>query len=242
MAAIRFTDDDRDERGFVKVPAPAPVSQEPRSLADLLPTPQSIQTDAQRRPTSKGEQAMLLVAAAGLAIVLAVWLGRGGAGIPAAPQSSPAAPQSGGDVTATPSPTAPAVPAVMLPAFAAPDGARLGEIESTRAITPTAHYGDAWIQADVQGSGRVWLRVSDFPSLTITGPDLAPRPTATPRPYVPPTPEPQPPCASAGVPGKMVEVCGWGDLAAEAQAKWLVTYGGSPGIVTTPTPQEWNKP
>jgi hypothetical protein len=152
MATIRFTEDDRDERGFVKVPPPAPVSQEPRSLADLLPTPQSIQADAQRRPASKGEQAMLLVAAAGLAIVLAVWLGRGDA--PAAPQSIPAAPQASGDVTATPSPTAPAVPAVMLPAFAAPDGARLGEIESTRAITPTAHYGDAWIQADVQGSGR----------------------------------------------------------------------------------------
>jgi hypothetical protein len=157
------------------------------------------------------------------------------------PAASTAAPiLAAPPTTQQPSPTAP--PAVLLPAFAAPDGMQLGQIEATRAITPTAHYGDGWIQADVAGSGLVWLRAADFPALAITGPDLAPRPTATARPYVPPTPEPQPPCQSAGVPGKMIEVCGWGDLAAEAQAKWLATYGGNPGIVTTPTPAEWSKP
>jgi hypothetical protein len=62
---------------------------------------------------------------------------------------------------------------------------------------------------------------------------------------VPPTPEPEPPCLSAGVPGKMVEVCGWlnpDELNAAARTKWLATYGGNPGIVTTPTPAEWSKP
>jgi len=78
----------------------------------------------------------------------------------------------------TAAPVPPTPPAVMLPAFAAPSGIELGVIESSRAITPTAHYGLVWIQADVAGSGLVWLRASDFPSLAIVGPDLAPRPTA----------------------------------------------------------------
>lgn len=236
MATIRFTDDDRDAQGFVKVPAPA--AQEPRSLADLLPTPQSIQADAQRRPTSKGEQAMMLVAAIGLAIVLSVWFGSSRDAPAVAPQPTPAP----AALVPTPIPQPPSPTPVMLPAYAAPGGAELGEIEATRAITPTAHFGQDWIQADVAGSGRIWLRVRDWPQLAIVDPDLAPKPAPTARPYVPPTPEPEPPCASAGVKGKVVEVCGWGDLATEAQAKWLATYGGNPGIVTTPTPQEWNKP
>jgi hypothetical protein len=236
MAAIRFTAADRDDQGFIKT-TPA----EPRSLADLLPTPQSIQADARQKPTTKGEQAMMMVALIGVVVVLVLRFGMSGDAAPQPPASAPAPPQRSGDATATPSPI-PATPAVMLPAYAAPNGAALGQIEATRAITPTAHYSSDWIQADVQGSGLVWLRAADWPRLTITGPDLAPRPTATARPYVPPTPEPEPPCLAAGVPGKMVEVCGWGDLAAEAQAKWLATYGGNPGIVTTPTPQEWSKP
>jgi hypothetical protein len=203
MAAIRFTAADRDDQGFIKT-APA----EPRSLADLLPTPQSIQADAQRKPTTKGEQAMMMVALIGFVVALVLRFGMSGDDAPQPPAVAPAPPQRSGDATPVPSPP-PATPAVMLPAFAAPNGAALGQIEATRDITPTAHYSSDWIQANVQGSGLVWLRAADWPRLAIVGPDLAPRPTATARPYVPPTPEPEPPCLSAGVPGKMVEVCGW---------------------------------
>lgn len=230
MAAIRFTAADRDDQGFIKT-TPA----EPRSLADLLPTPQSIQADAaMRKPTPKGEQAMMMVALIGFVVVLLLRFGMSG---DAAPQSPAVAPPAPAAQSPTPNSQPPTPTVAMLPAYAAPNGAALGQIEATRAITPTAHYGGDWIQADVQGSGLVWLRATDFPRLTIVGPDLAPRPTATARPYVPPTPEPAPPCLTAGTPGKMVEVCGWGDLAAEAQAAWLATYGGNIGTVLTPSPQ-----
>lgn len=62
----------------------------------------------------------------------------------------------------------------MVNAYAAPDGALLGPIETTRQITPVAHYGSGWIQADVEGSGRVWLRAADVPGVALIGPDLAP--------------------------------------------------------------------
>jgi hypothetical protein len=234
MATIRFTEADRDDQGFVAVPAPR--NPEPRNLADLLPTPAPVAGQvAQQRPASSETATAIVV---GLLIVIAViaYLWTRGDARPAAPPripaTAPAATQQRGDGIAAPSP----IPAAMLPAYAAPNGDLLGAIEATRAITPTAHYTNDWVQADVAGSGVIWLKASDFPALAIVGPDLAPRPTATARPYVPPTPEPEPPCASAGVPGKMIEVCGWGDLATEAQTKWLATYGGNPGIVTTPTP------
>lgn len=89
-------------------------------------------------------------------------------------------------------------------AYAAPGGPLLGPIEITRQITPIAHYGADWVQADVAGSGRVWLRWRDMPSLAITGPDLAPVASApqtgrgltlavdTPEPAPEATPEPAP--------------------------------------------------
>jgi hypothetical protein len=72
-----------------------------------------------------------------------------------------------------------------LPAFAAPD-VELGQIEATRAITPVAHLGSAWIQADVQGSGRVWLKASDWPALAIVGQDLALHAAPAPAVFEPP--------------------------------------------------------
>jgi hypothetical protein len=141
----------------------------------------------------------------------------------------------------------------MLPAYSAPD-VPLGPIEATRAMTPTAHYGQDWIQAVVTGSGRIWLRAADWPTLAIVGPDLAPRaapaaPAAAPAVFVPAaTTPPSPPatqCAEQGIPGKMVSVCGTDDLSAlEAQAKetWIATYGGNVGIVGTPSPQILRKP
>ena len=57
----KVTEADRDAAGSIKVDGVAPA--EPRSLADLLPTPQSIKADAARRPMSKQEMAALSVVA-----------------------------------------------------------------------------------------------------------------------------------------------------------------------------------
>lgn len=66
-------------------------------------------------------------------------------------------------------------------AYAAPEGQLLGPIETDRMITPIAHYGGGWIQADVEGSGVVWLRKGDLPDVALTGPDLAPHTAAAPQ-------------------------------------------------------------
>lgn len=225
MTSIQFTDADRDDRGFVKAPAP-----DSRSLADLLPSAAPTPT---RRPITRQE----LISAAifvPLLISALLYLSRGDTAAPAAPAAASAVP------TAAPLPSAP--PVEMLPAFAEPGGARLGSIEATRAIAPAAHFGSDWIQADVAGSGLVWLRAADFPSLAIVGPDLAPRPTAPPLPQAPAATAPPPPplCAEVGIPGKIVRVCGYDDLAnLEAQAKqqWLEQFGGNLGVISTPSPQ-----
>lgn len=240
MASIQFTDADRDEKGFVAVP---PRNPEPRSLADLLPPiPLLPDQTIHRQPPTRTEAAAMIGLGLLLLALLAYLWASGDARPPAPPHLPAAAPASSpqhGDGVAAPSPIPAAPPAVagrLLIAFAAPDGQPLGAIESTRAITPTAHYGDDWIQADVAGSGLVWLRASDAPELAITGPDLEPRPAPVAAPVAAPAP---PPCAEAGVPGKMVQVCGYEALSAlEAQAKqqWIEAYGGNIGTVATPSP------
>lgn len=249
MASIQFTDADRDDQGFVQVPARNP---EPRSLADLLPAVAALDNDQtiKRSPPTKAEWVSMIVT--GLLFVgLFAWLWRSGVDPRPAPQPRPAAMQASGDSAAKPSPlpaTPPAVAGRLLIAFASPDGVILGAIESTRAITPTAHYGDTWIQADVAGSGLVWLRASDAPDLALTGPDLAPRrpvaaaPAVAPQAPAAPTTPPPPPtqCAEVGIPGKMVSSCGYEDLGtleAQAKQKWIDTYGGNVGTVSTPSPQ-----
>lgn len=77
--------------------------------------------------------------------------------------------------SSAPAPTPAATAAIRtISAYAAPDGLLLGQIELDRMMTPIAHYGGGWIQADVAGSGVVWLRASDVPDLALIGPDLAP--------------------------------------------------------------------
>lgn len=249
MASIQFTDADRDERGFVAVPAPS-RNPEPRSLADLLPAVAAPPDQTiKRSPATKTELASMIVTAL-LFVGLFAWLWRSGVDPRPAPQPRPAATQASGDSAAKPSPipaTPFAVAGRLLIAFASPDGFILGAIESTRAITPTAHYGDSWIQADVHDSGLVWLRASDAPDLAIVGPDLAPRRPAPAAPAVAPlipaaTDPPPPPtqCAEVGIPGKMVSSCGYEDLGtleAQAKQKWIDTYGGNIGTVATPSPQ-----
>jgi hypothetical protein len=241
MTSIQFTDADRDDRGFVKV-------SEPRNLADLLPAVAAPADQTIRRsPATRAEWASMIVM--GLLFVgLFAWLIFSGDVPRAAPPQSPAARHASGDSAAKPSPipatAAPAAARVLI-AFAAPDGIVLGAIESTRAITPTAHYGDSWIQADVQGSGLVWLRAIDAPDLAVTGPDLAPRrPAAAPQAPAPPAEPTSPPpliqCAEVGILGKMVSSCGYEDLStleSQAKQKWIETYGGNVGVVGTPSPQ-----
>jgi hypothetical protein len=58
-------------------------------------------------------------------------------------------------------------------------------------MTPTAHYGDERIQAQVAGSGLIWLRAGDLPNVAMVGPDLAP-PAPRPVPASVPTAAPAP--------------------------------------------------
>jgi hypothetical protein len=245
---LRFTDADRGPDGKILTLDQLLASSRqaiagPRVAADDVPDPQALPPpQGQARSWLAGSARLTPALIAAVLVVLlllggvALWLGRARAPVmtPTADRRPP---------TAAPAATIVPHPIAQFLAFAAPD-VPLGMIESTRAITPTAHYGAGWIQADVQGSGRIWLRASDWPELAIVGLDLTPRKaTAAPAVVAPlATPEPQPPCLTAGTGAQVVTVCDWGDLEAEAKAKWIATYGGNAGVVTTPTPQEWNKP
>ena len=65
-------------------------------------------------------------------------------------------------------------------AYAAPDGTVLGPVDADRAYTITARYGTDWLQADIDGSGLVWIRSQELGTVTVAGalPDLRPAPTA----------------------------------------------------------------
>lgn len=209
-----------------------------------LTTPPAVDTKPASAPVVGRTEQIIAVVALVVAITIALLFGRALVTTPTPAQTQPtAAPAS----IQAPLPTLP--PVAMIAAYGAPNEAPRWQIEATRVITPLAHFGSDWLQADVQGSGVIWLKASDWPQLAIIGPDLAPRPTARPAqaPVVPAAtpPPPPPPCAEAGVPGKIVEVCDYADLSAlqeQAKAKWIETYGGNVGIVATPSPQEWNRP
>jgi len=171
MATLIIGPDDRDAAGKIRV-------DEDRSLADLLPSPASIRADAARvvpQKLSRGEiGALAIVGFVAFFIMAYSW---------STPTVAPAQIERAVIMPPTAAPARPTVapttePVRMLGAYAAPDGALLGQIEETRAITPTAHYGGDWVQADVSGSGRVWLRAGDMPNLALVGPDLAPPPPA----------------------------------------------------------------
>lgn len=65
-------------------------------------------------------------------------------------------------------------------AYAAPDGALLGPVELSRPMRAVAHCRQDWIQADVDGSGLVWLPSPNV-NLPIVGPDLCAVPTVPPQ-------------------------------------------------------------
>lgn len=177
------TADDRDEQGRIKLPAP------PRAIDPLaqtaLPLPNASASPITPRSTSPrllvaGVLAGLIVAAALIALISFA--------LPVAPAARPTARATlaPSPVAAPPAPSpAPIAPAVV--AFAAPGGDVLGPIDARQAYHFVARYGDAWLQADVPGSSRVWVRRAD---LRLDGDDLAAI-AALPD-LVPPTPAPAP--------------------------------------------------
>jgi len=117
-----------------------------------------------------------------------------------------------------------------------------GFVIDTTKIVRVIDVQRGWARVEMDGGGLIWTATSAVPQDMIaryTPPTPIP---PSPRPYVPPVPtDPPPPCLNSGIPGKMVSVCGWGDLAQEARDKWLATYGGNAGIVLTPSPEAWNR-
>ena len=108
-------------------------------------------------------------------------------GTPAAPKAIPTPALA--IIIATPPPAPPtSVPvqqvAAVLPntlrgavvAYDAPDGTVLGAIEQGRTYQLLARFGAEWLQADVQGSGVVWLRTDQVLDLPAGLADLEPPP------------------------------------------------------------------
>lgn len=214
MTTWNVTADDRDERGNIMIEAerraaernPAPVApalaegaeeeapppSPPRPVRAISPSARLRGRDGDAIPASPPRPAAVAGALAGLFLVgvLIALISRA----PVAPLA-----QSTGQPTLAPT-AAPAPSPSALPdrpggslmqavvAYAAPDGAVLGSIEPGRGFVPVGRYGGGWVQLDVQGSGRVWVRRGEAPldamdmDVLATLPDLAPPPTATPAP------------------------------------------------------------
>ena len=78
-----------------------------------------------------------------------------------------------------------------LVAYDAPDGRVIGAIDRGHAYQIVARFGQDWLQADVAGSGVVWLRTAEVFDLPAGLADL--QPTAAPPPIVRATDAPAPP-------------------------------------------------
>lgn len=189
--SLRFSDQDRGPDG--KLIAPVIASD---AAPNTTPTPPPARRRAVIAPVNQSPQKRRTMAAiasgvvAAIALILLTMRSAPTGPMVAQHMEPEIAPRAASAATPPPAPTLPptVVPVAMLPAFAAPSGAPLGQIEATRAITPVAHFGADWIQADVKGSGKIWLRSSDFPQLAIVGPDLAPK--AAPAAFEPPASAP----------------------------------------------------
>jgi hypothetical protein len=181
----KVTEADRDAAGSIKVDGVAPA--EPRSLADLLPTPQSIKADAQRaaRPMSKQEMAALSIVALMAAFVV-VYIWRNAPAVPApAPRTTAVA--TAPAVVATIAPTAP--PAALVGYFDYRDPTSIAPITANQITRVVGTAGDGWRLVDV-GNARVWIPADQVPAGVAVDeplPDLAPRrPTERPAPAVRP--------------------------------------------------------
>jgi hypothetical protein len=108
QTAWKVTEADRDDAGKIKV-----ASDEPRSLADLLPKPSEVKQDARRQPWTRVELATLAgVALIAAFVVIYAW---------SVPNTPPAPPVARPTLVATLAPTsAPTVPPTAAPVPTAP--------------------------------------------------------------------------------------------------------------------------
>src|SRR5262249_42783996 len=175
-----------------------------------------------------------------LVFVLSFLIGALSSSVPAAAPAPPAP-----SVVASPQASAAAPAPAQIVAFAAPGGDVLGPVATGNAYHFVGRYGDAWLQSDVPGSGRIWVRRAglrldqDDLAATAKVPDLAPPPTPVPPP--PPTPrEPAPTqCAVVQTNTASASACGLADLdtlQTTAQARLMADQHLRSVAVTTATP------
>jgi hypothetical protein len=244
MATVRFTDADRDSRGFIRLSPPTEdAAPELETPAALPPMRRATPAPAPRVPMPRG--LIVLISGGLIGLLLIVLTIRFGAVpqriVPSTPLPTTAPATAAAAGISTPVPTDDAVLPTATPVagYWSPDGVRAGEIDLTK-ITRVVDVRGPWARIELDGGGLVWMERTAVPAALLaayTPPTALPIPTR-----VPPTPEPQVPCLTAGTGTQVVTVCGWGDLEQQARDKWIETYGGNVGIVVTPSPQEWNRP
>jgi hypothetical protein len=180
MSSLQFTEADRDSQGFVAA-TPPPLPDEPRSLADLLPTPVPAQADA-LAPITRRQRIIGGVLA--LLAIFVIFYSFGHA--PAAPKPTHAAPTAASAPTTSAAPTVAPTPAplALLAFFDYRDPASSTPLSSNQIARVVGRAGAGWRQVALTNSdARPWLRTQDIPaSVPVANPlpDLAPRPTAIP--------------------------------------------------------------
>src|SRR5262245_32694319 len=138
------------------------------------------------RPVLSGRAQLVLAGGAGLLLVFALSYLIGARAPSTVPGTTTPAPAPSA-VATPPAPTvAPLPPSIV--AFAAPGGDVLGPIDARQAYHFVGRYGDGWLQANVPGSGRVWVRRADLQLDRDNLAAIAALPDLT-----PPTPLPPPP-------------------------------------------------
>lgn len=217
----------QDTRSALGAATPAEVAEQPARAAG---------------PVIPGRVQLAIAGGAGLLLVFALSFVIGARETTTPAASPPALAPSASASPPSPSPV-PAAPQIV--AFAAPDGDVLGPIDARQAYHFVGRYGAAWLQSDVPGSGKVWVRRADLrldqDDLAVIAklPDLAPPPTPLPPP--PPTPIPLPPtqCAIVQVGTASASACGLAGLdalEATARAQLMADQHLQRVAVTTATP------
>jgi hypothetical protein len=179
MSYWKVTEADRDASGRIWVTAPPE-----RRLSDLLPAPAEAPTTPSARPWRPGRLELagiaggLLLALALIVLIVQLTPVRevqhAASTVAVVPTVRAAVPTSAPTVR-------PVASAVMVVAWAAPDGQVLGPIPQP--LTATARFDDDWLGVPWQG-GTVWVRRADWPNPPLAKlPNLAP-PTPIPAPLV----------------------------------------------------------
>ena len=165
-STMRFTDADRDERGFIRTrplaellpELPEPAAQPVEPAEAPAEAPAAPRARWPQLPGTRQQQLTALGIAGGLALALGLIVAIG-ALAPAGPRIAPPAPPTV-PATPPPSPAPPtAIPAIA--AFWAPGGDRAPDLAASTPFTPTARYGDTWVSVEVPGGGQVWIGRGD---------------------------------------------------------------------------------